>query len=179
VLAEETESSKAQDDASVHRHQKFDYAFRRDNIGRAYFERMRVCDTYPSRPTRKRSDDELVDYFNQMRINPRARDTASKDMDMLVVPPLPSSSSDPYRGYERESPATSTPNETDGSVSEESLATSSANTLNSVNGGVSNNVPEKNRVVLERIKTGLDKRTTVMIKNVPNKYTQVYLVHGN
>ena len=61
-----------------------------------------------------------------------------------------------------------------GSISGESLGTSSGNTLLSVNGSVlGSNVPEKNRVVLERIRMGLDTRTTIMIKNVPNKYTQV------
>ena len=66
--------------------------------------------------------------------------------------------------------------DTEGSISDESLGTSSGNTLNSVNGSVlsGGNVPEKNKVVMERIRMGLDTRTTIMIKNVPNKYTQVF-----
>jgi hypothetical protein len=52
------------------------------------------------------------------------------------------------------------------------MGTSSGNTAASVNGSVGN-VPERNKVVLEKIRRGLDARTTIMVKNVPNKYTQV------
>jgi hypothetical protein len=34
-------------------------------------------------------------------------------------------------------------------------------------------VPERNKVVLDKIRRGRDTRTTIMVKNVPNKYTQV------
>ena len=106
-----------------------------------------------------------------MRISP----PVAKEMD--VVDPTSTRPSDKFRHYKRESPASGTsPEETEGSISGESIGgTSSGNTLNSVNGSVlGNNVPEKNKVVLERIRVGLDTRTTIMIKNVPNKYTQVF-----
>ena len=131
------------------------------NIGRAYFDET----THQS----KFSSDKIENYFTQMRITPRTRDIMSKDLN--------SRTKDVYRGYERESPTTTSPIETDESISVESLGTSSSNTPNSVNGGVGNNVPERNRVVLENIKVGLDTRTTIMIKNVPNKYTQVPLLN--
>ena len=67
----------------------------------------------------------------------------------------------------------------DESLSGESLGTSSVAGSGSGSGGSGGsfgsvgNVPERNKVVLERIRRGLDARTTIMIKNVPNKYTQV------
>ncbi|OLL23278.1 Meiosis protein mei2 [Neolecta irregularis DAH-3] len=38
------------------------------------------------------------------------------------------------------------------------------------------NVPDNNKVDLNRITAGLDLRTTIMVKNVPNKYTQQMLL---
>jgi len=128
------------------------------NIGRAHVESN---DGYQ----RKWSDDDFENYFTQMRITPRPKE---KDVDTTNVIHRPSES------YRRESPITTpSPNETDESISGESLGTSSGNTLNSVNGSVGNTIPEKNKVVFEKIRMGLDRRTTIMIKNVPNKYTQV------
>jgi hypothetical protein len=112
-----------------------------------------------------------------MRLSPgpRAPDAAGVTKDMDTIRSMVRSASDPFRGFERESPVSGSSGDTDGSSSGESLGTSSGNTLNSVNGSVlsGSNVPEKNKVVLERIRIGLDTRTTIMIKNVPNKYTQV------
>ena len=126
-------------------------------IAHAHFERKGY--------QRKWSDDDFENYFTQMRIN----SPKEKDVNTTNVIHRPSES------YRRESPITTpSPNETDESISGESLGTSSGNTLNSVNGSVANTIPERNKVVLEKIRTGLDRRTTIMIKNVPNKYTQVY-----
>ena len=127
------------------------------NVGRTYLESN---DGYQ----RKWSNEDLENYFNQMRITPRTR---GKKVDTTNIIRRPSLS------YRLETPVTPSPNETDGSTSGESLGTSSGNTLNSVNGSVGNSIPERNKVVLEKIRMGLDMRTTIMIKNVPNKYTQV------
>ena len=128
------------------------------NISRAYFESN---DGYQ----RKLPNEDLEDYFNKMRITPRTRE---KKMDNAKVVHRPSVS------YRLGSPMTTpSPNETDESTSGESLGTSSGTTLNSINGSVGNTIPERNKVVLENIRMGLDTRTTIMIKNVPNKYTQV------
>ena len=114
---------------------------------------------------RKWTHDDLEKYFNQMRIDlTRTRDE-DVDSDNVIRRPREAV----HRG---ESPVTSSPMETDDSISGESLRTSSANTLNSGNGVP---VPERNKVILEKIRLGLDSRTTIMIKNVPNKYTQVTL----
>lgn len=59
------------------------------------------------------------------------------------------------------------------SASEEFLAGSGVNGFSACMGGSVGIVPERNKVVLERIRRGLDTRTTIMVKNVPNKYTQV------
>ncbi|KAG5438712.1 hypothetical protein PCANB_002432 [Pneumocystis canis] len=47
-------------------------------------------------------------------------------------------------------------------------------TANNSNSGA-NSVTEKNRVDYDRIARGLDMRTTIMIKNIPNKFTQKML----
>ena len=59
------------------------------------------------------------------------------------------------------------------SASEEFLAGSGVKGFSACMGGSVGIVPERNKVVLERIRRGLDARTTIMVKNVPNKYTQV------
>jgi hypothetical protein len=166
-------SSRSKSDPTLHRYPP--------NIGRGYLDGFGPYEAYPPFPTRpatrKWSNDDLESYFNQMRITPRGRDTIPKDMvhrqtsSVNLVRPTPVRA-DGYRSFERESPVTS-PNESEESISGESLGTSSGNTLNSVNGSVGVNVPERNKVVLERIMRGLDTRTTIMVKNVPNKYTQV------
>lgn len=150
------------------------------NIGRGYLDGFGPYEAYPpfpSRPpTRKWSNDDLENYFSQMRITPRGRDIVSKDgihrqsVSVNLVRPTPVRP-EGFASFE-DSPVTS-PNETDESISGESLGTSSGNTLTSVNGSVGVNVPERNKVMLERIRRGLDTRTTIMVKNVPNKYTQV------
>jgi hypothetical protein len=169
------ESSKSKDEMEMPRRQKFDQSFQPypPNIGRAYFEGVGVYDSYQPRATRKCSDNHLEKFFSQMRITPRTRDVIPKDVDPGVIRPLPSRPGGNYTTYQHESSAPNTPNDTDESISGESLGTSSGNSFNSVNGSVGNHVPEKNKVILEKIKMGLDTRTTVMIKNVPNKYTQV------
>ena len=126
------------------------------NIGRTYFESN---DGYQ----RKWSNGDLENYFSQMRITPRTREVDTTNV--IRRPSLP---------YRLESPITTpSPNETDGSSSGESLGTSSGNTFDSINGSVGNTIPERNKIILEKIRMGLDMRTTIMIKNVPNKYTQV------
>lgn len=138
------------------------------NISGADFDK-----TTPYQASRKWSIDDVERYFTQMRVTTTTPLTVSKknnNKDVVV---------DTYGGQRHQSPATTTtPNDTDESISgESSLGTSSGNniSLNSINGslGNSNNVPERNRVVLEKIRIRLDMRTTIMIKNVPNKYTQV------
>jgi hypothetical protein len=151
------------------------------NIGRGYLDGFGPYETYPSFPsrptTRKWSNDDLENYFSQMRISPRGRDAVPKDMvhrqstSVNLVRPTPVRP-EGFASFDHDSPVTS-PNETDDSLSGESLGTSSGNTLISVNGSVGVNVPERNKVMLERIRRGLDTRTTIMVKNVPNKYTQV------
>lgn len=127
------------------------------NIGRAYFEGK---DGYQ----RKWSNDDLEDYFNQMRITPRTREKEVNNNNVIRRPSM---------SYRLDSPITTpSPNETDESISGESLGISSGNNLGSSNGSVGNTIPERNKVVLEKIRMGLDMRTTIMIKNVPNKYTQ-------
>src|SRR5947207_8259487 len=89
-------------------------------IAHAHFERKGY--------QRKWSDDDFENYFTQMRINSRPKE---KDVNTTNVIHRPSES------YRRESPITTpSPNETDESISGESLGTSSGNTLNSVNGSV-------------------------------------------
>lgn len=127
-------------------------------ISRAYFESNDGCH-------RKLSNEDLADYFNKMRITPHTREKKTDNSKVVRRPSV---------SYRLESPMTTpSPNETDESTSGESLGTSSGTTLNSINGSVGNTIPERNKVVLEKIRMGLDTRTTIMIKNVPNKYTQV------
>ena len=128
------------------------------SIGRAYFDGN---DGYQ----RKWSNVDLEDYFNQMRITPRTREKEVNNTNVVRRPSM---------SYRLDSPITTpSPNETDESTSGESLGTSSGNNLSSINGSVGNTIPERNKVVLEKIRMGFDMRTTIMIKNVPNKYTQV------
>jgi hypothetical protein len=128
------------------------------NNGRTYFNNNDIYE-------RKWFSEDLENYFSRMRISPST--STSKDTDSRTC-----------RGnYERASPVTNpSPIETDESLSGESMGTSSGNTLSSINGSVGNGIPERNKVVLEKIRMGLDMRTTIMIKNVPNKYTQVRIL---
>ena len=111
-----------------------------------------------------------------MRLSPTTSRPSVGIKEMDTIRPTPTRATDAFRGYERGGAVGASPGDTEGSISDESLGTSSGNTLNSVNGSVlsGGNVPEKNKVVMERIRMGLDTRTTIMIKNVPNKYTQVF-----
>lgn len=166
-------------------------------VGRGYGNGFGPFDAYPpfpSRQQRKWSDDELENYFTQMRItsstsssssSPRGREDPKDMMDhhrhsspststATLIRPVPIRPGDMYRlSPTPNSTNKSPPTDPDDSVSGESMATSSVNTFTSIPGSVSTNVPEKNKVILERIKRGLDHRTTIMVKNVPNKYTQV------
>lgn len=152
-------------------HHNFSHTSRRyaPSVNRAGFKTNEEFDTY-SRSAPRWPDDDLENYFPHMRIAPRCRDIISKDNDASIVRPSSLYHEDINRGHEPESPVTSSTNENDKSVSEESLGTLH---LASVNGNMGSGVPERNRVFLEKIRMGLDKRTTIMIKNVPNKYTQV------
>lgn len=163
-------------------------------VGRDYRNGFGPFDAYPpfpSRQQRKWTNNDLENYFTQMRLTPSSSSGSSprgreipKDVEhrhstsstnaTMVIRPVPIRPGNMYRV----SPATdiNAPTEDD-SMSGESMAISSGNTFNSINGSVSTNVPEKNKVILERIKRGLDHRTTIMVKNVPNKYTQVPLAH--
>lgn len=172
VFAPDSESSKP-DESDIAARQNIPYP---SKLGRASYQGLETSDCYASHPARKWSDEDLENYFTHMRITPRlVREIVTPtDIDVNIVRPN-SKRPETYRGYDRESPGASSPNDTEGSVSSESIGASSGNTLNSVNGSVGN-VPERNKVHLERIRLGLDKRTTIMIKNVPNKYTQVQLV---
>jgi hypothetical protein len=139
---------------------------------RGYIDSLGQYDAYPTfprRPLRKWSEDDLETYFSQLRITPR-RD--SNDLNGRTSPglvrPMPVRPADLLHRFERDTPTT---NESESSISGDSLGTSSGNSY--INGSVGVNVPERNKVVLEKIRRGLDSRTTIMVKNVPNKYTQV------
>lgn len=153
-------SSKPQEDPEISPPRRHLFQHYSPNIARANFEN----DMYQ----RKWSSNDLENYFNQMRLLPRPRDIGNKGLE--------SRTKDICHSDESESPKTNTPMDTDESISGESFGTSSGNTLNSVNGSVGNTVPERNKVVLEKIRIGLDTRTTIMIKNVPNKYTQAKIL---
>jgi RNA recognition motif 2 len=151
TFSSEAESSTKVDEEIPHRHiPNHHFHLYESNVGKPYFE------MYP-RSQRKWSDDDLENYFTQMRISPR-------DIDPTIIRPLP------MRPYRYDESPTGTSNETEESISGESMGTSSNNTF--INGSVGL-VPERNKVILEKIKRGVDTRTTIMIKNVPNKYTQV------
>jgi hypothetical protein len=124
-------------------------------------------DAYPPVPraTRKWTDDDFERYFTHLRISP-SRDATVKEErrqpGLLRPRPLRATSDDAKTS------------ESDESVSDESTAASSGRRVPAVSGTVGV-VPERNRVDLERIRKYLDLRTTIMVKNVPNKYTQVFL----
>ena len=120
---------------------------------------------------------DLENYFNQMRITtpPSARQVLAKATENMSIlrsmhgaVDLPADEKG-FQGKGLE----------EGNVSGlNSLASPSADTESSSGGescslGSNGGIPEKNRVVLEKVMMGLDKKTTIMIKNVPNKYTQV------
>jgi len=135
-------------------------------FGRPYIQ---TIGTYP-RSTLKWSSEDIENYFTQMRLGPRDGNKAKSDP---ILRPTVNRSENMNPRYEHASPApTETPNETDGSISGESLDASAGSQI-SVAGTVGSNIPDRNKVVLDRIRKGLDKRTTIMVKNVPNKYTQV------
>ena len=168
-------SADAESSSSRHLDRPFQYP---PNIGRAYYEGVGIYESFPSTPrasssaTQTWSDNDLENYFTQIRLSP---DVCTRDITSVRAKDVDAIRPTPTRANDRESPVSgSSPGETDESISGESLGTSSGNTLNSVNGSVlGSNVPEKNKVVLDKIRMGLDTRTTIMIKNVPNKYTQV------
>jgi hypothetical protein len=169
MFTPDSDSSKEKEDLRLLRHQKSDNTYESypPNIGRAYFEGVGVYESYPPRSTIKpQGTVDLDKIVSQMRISTK---DGPKESDINVVRPLPIRPTSTRNQRE----TSSTPNESDESISGDSLGTSSGNSFTSVNGIVSNNVPQKNKVNLERIQVGLDKRTTIMIKNVPNKYTQV------
>jgi hypothetical protein len=139
---------------------------------------------------RKWTATDLENYFTQMRISTptqsRTRDVLAKAADNMST----LRSMHPHRlrselssstrqqpglyvedgGAGRKSPVSPGVVDTDSSSGGEScsLGTSSASSSSATSA-----VPERNRIVFEKVMIGLDKRTTVMIKNVPNKYTQV------
>jgi hypothetical protein len=150
------------------------------NTGRGYLDAIGQYDPYPtfSRPVRKWSEDDLESYFAHLRITPRRHNDLATTDDVErraaspgLVRPMPMRPEDFFRRSDRESGIS--PNDSDDSISSESLGTSSGNSFSFVNASVGVNVPERNKVVLDRIRRGLDARTTIMVKNVPNKYTQV------
>lgn len=188
------ESSKSHDEQehiSRKEDRSLQYQPPHGQIGRGYVNGFGPYDAYPpfpSRQPRKWSDDDLETYFTQMRVNSSSsaptrgrevpketehRHTTSNSTHLIR--PVPIRPGDFSRAYNKpSSPANIlTPTETDESISGDSLTASSANTFGSITGNVGIHVPEKNKVILERIKRGLDVRTTIMVKNVPNKYTQV------
>jgi hypothetical protein len=204
------ESSKSKDQSELTRRSTEDRSLQyqsQSQSGRGgYVNGFDPYDAYPpfpsSRQQRKWSDDDLENYFTQMRITTTGSSSSSsrgreipKDMEHRhttstasnnttnLIRPVPIRPGDIYRAYDKQPSSNDnnnnngpSPTDSDESISGDSMATSTVNTFNSVNGGsVSSNVPEKNKVNLERIKRGLDHRTTIMVKNVPNKYTQVYL----
>ena len=130
---------------------------------------IQTLGTY-QRSTAKWSSEDIENYFTQMRLGPGDGNRAKSDG---IIRPAVIRPENMNPRYEHASPApTETPNETDGSISGESFDTSGGSQV-SVTGTVGSNIPDRNKVVLERIRKGLDKRTTIMVKNVPNKYTQV------
>eukprot|EP00158_Paraphelidium_tribonemae_P005638 Partr_v1_DN27442_c3_g1_i1_m71832 putative Rna-binding protein len=64
---------------------------------------------------------------------------------------------------------------TTGRTKEEALKISSAFNENKY-AIADRNVPTENRLQVDRIRAGLDKRTTFMIRNIPNKYSQQMLI---
>ncbi len=190
-VAESSKSHNEQEDISHKEDPSLRHQPSHSQIGRGYVNGFGPYDAYPpfpSRQPRKWSDDDLETYFTQMRVNSSSSASARgrevpKDTDHRhstsssthLIRPVPIRPGDLYRTYNKpSSPANNlTPTETDESMSRDSLTASSANSFGSNNGSVNNHVPEKNKVILERIKRGLDARTTIMVKNVPNKYTQV------
>src|ERR1700737_1160762 len=162
-LTSDPESSKSHHEEESYRKDLSVYP-----MGRGY-DSLGGYDAYPSsprRPTRKSSypNDALEGYFSHLRITPRKLDVQDGRASPGLVRPMPVRAENPFR-FESSLP------ESDSSISGESMGTSSGNAA-SVNGSVGN-VPERNKVVLEKIRRGLDARTTIMVKNVPNKYTQV------
>lgn len=134
---------------------------------------------------------DLENYFNQVRISsaPCTRDVLAKAAENMSTlrsmhPPQGNGlvdgkgrvegktvdHEDGYvrgKGFEDGSCGLNSPvSPTD---TEESISSSGGETCSLGLGGV----PERNQIVLEKVMMGLDKRTTIMIKNVPNKYTQV------
>jgi hypothetical protein len=135
---------------------------------------------------RKWTPSDLENYFNQMRITPlKTKDVLAKAAENMgtlrsMHPGARASREFAVEGIvgrarERvgdEGRTSLTP------VSPVSPSAESDESLSSTGGescslGSNGGVPERNRIVLEKVMMGLDKRTTIMIKNVPNKYTQV------
>jgi RNA recognition motif 2 len=139
---------------------------------------------------RKWTPSDLENYFNQMRITPlKTRDVLAKAAENIgtlrsMHPAARATTREfaaegllgPTRrersGDEASTPLTPVSPVSPSAETDESLSSSGGESCSlGSNGGV----PERNRIVLEKVMMGLDKRTTIMIKNVPNKYTQVSL----
>lgn len=137
---------------------------------------------------RKWTPSDLENYFTQMRITPlKTRDVLAKAAENIgtlrSMHPAPRPTTREFAadgllgqarrdrsGGEASTPLTPVSPASPSAESDESMSSSGAESCSlGSNGGV----PERNRIVLEKVMMGLDKRTTIMIKNVPNKYTQV------
>jgi len=120
---------------------------------------------------------DLENYFNQMRITtpPSARQVLTKAAENISILRSMHAAADcsadkkGFQGNELEEGNGNGLN----SFAPPSAETESSSGGESCSLGSNGGIPEKNRVVLEKVMMGLDKKTTIMIKNVPNKYTQV------
>jgi len=137
-------------------------------------------DAYPplsTRATRKWTDDDLEQYFNHLRISPRrvSPPTVKEERRQPgLLRPMPIRGANGALKLSETTTCLNASDQSDDSVSDESIGATSGRLPHPGMGVTSGLVPLRNRVDLERIRKGLDTRTTIMVKNVPNKYTQVF-----